>query len=262
VKAVIELLKKDRESFVSPEKDWLRSQRGVLICSECELFKADYPDPVDVRLSQIPDGTSYSGVFHVGIGVIHEQLFEELRANLAGVVTGRVHWKDGSLLREYRTIYCGTRVLLRGAADARYYVCGTCGRNLGASSTERPYFIAATLPAMNVHQDAICCMYLHAEVAERLNWAAYPDLEPHPVEVLEEPLPDDPLPGIERAVRQLTAAFEGDRAAAFRAVGEEAASLSVAANAHLIHIEVRGVPLAVRGYVRGGVFRVEQFSTG
>ena len=197
---IVRLLPKDREAITHTEERWIREQRGGVLCWGCMKRRPElFPAPVDIPIRELERGTSYSSVCYGGVGVIHVRFLEVLRRlepHMPEHVLGKcLWWKDGSVLEDYRSIYLRRTIMDRGGKDTEYHVCKVCG---GITSTvwNSPYVLRSDLGDSGVYQDRVDCLYLHQEVARRLPWREFVDLEPFRIPILDEPLPDDPFPGL------------------------------------------------------------------
>lgn len=73
-----------------------------------------------------------------------------------------------------------------------YYECPVCG--IVASMSEEEYFLRSELPEGRVFQNTISSLFITDSLAEELPWRQFRDLEAVYFPVLEEILPDDPVP--------------------------------------------------------------------
>jgi hypothetical protein len=248
-----------RECFLLPANRWARSERGRLFCPNCLIVRQElYPQPVDMYLHQLPNGTSYGSVFGACVGVIHRALYEELTPHLSHLARGRCFWENGSPLDDYYSVYHADRICIRGDSTGIPYVCKVC-RSILDACTDDPYVLRSELPDYEVFQDRICSLYVSEDLAERVDWTRFPDIELVRIEVRDELQPDDPRPAVEEAIQQLMEAFEGDWDAAFAAVDQEARSIRMPEGPQRMCITVRGVNLILRGFVTLGVMRYHTF---
>lgn len=195
--SIVKFLQKKKDDWwVVTTKDWERSYGDGLLCPECWKLKSEvHPDPVDIRLRQLPKGRSYDGVFRGGVAVIQDELLEWLRPYMRDFTLGGCFWEDGSRIPGYHTIYLWEMLLTRGGQDSEHYVCGTCGTVLDGWGTT-PYVLRSEMPDGHVFQDRGRMLWFNASLARKFPWKHFEKYEPFMIPVRDEPLPDDPLPSL------------------------------------------------------------------
>lgn len=193
-RVVVKLNVKKNDAFVLPVKEWAREQRGKLFCHGCFKLRRDlYKTPIDVPIKQLPKGTAYNVVSDAGGAIIHVKLLEFLMPFLGEHVVGRCLRPDGSVMPDYRTICLCDRIVVRGNKTADYYVCKVCGA-IGSGWGDSPYVLCSEVPDAEVFQEYHDTLIVSEDVGRRLPWRKFSSLEPFIIEVLDEPLPDDPYP--------------------------------------------------------------------
>jgi hypothetical protein len=193
-----------------------------------------------------------------GVNIIHGRLLQLLAPHLDEHVLGQVYKSDGSLMKEYSSIYFRDFIRLRGDGSTTYPICREC-RFIGTIS-DAPYVLRRDLAKLSVFHDELGQLFVSEALARKLPWRRLRDLEPFPIAVRDKPLPDDPLAGVERALHKLNVAFSGDTNAAFREIEDQGGRLNLPDGPQQIGVEIRKVELTARVWSTRGLVRVESVS--
>lgn len=189
-------LSSDHPEPVHATREWLREQKGRIICRECNLINPLwYPRPIDVMLQRRPPGKITGGIWWTAVDVFHIGFVAQIHDHLTEFVFGKCYDAKGSLIEDYVTCYTNQHIMQRGAPDTLYRTCNTCGTTWPSGYVGPQYILRHTLTGAKVYQNCSSRMYLDEALCYQLDFSPWPDVDLEPIEIRDEPLDGKVLPG-------------------------------------------------------------------
>ncbi len=188
-------LRDDRWPVVDYE--WRDKVSGKMFCRGCgRILQALFPQPIYVKLSELPDGLSVGPVEGAAIGIIHVRFLHRLMDHINGFAFGDVYGRREAKIDEYRTWYPDRVILIRGSGAPQPRECQACG-GIDYRIVGDPYVLRHQMGTRHVYHDDKCNIYVDDWLADLVDWSDFPDLRLDPVPIRDYPedgwcLPGDP----------------------------------------------------------------------
>jgi len=175
---------------------WRTNAEKNILCLACKKIRPSwYPRPIDVVLKDVSSHIIMGGVWWVGINIFHTKFIEIIKEYLTDNVLGKCHNTKGNIIDEYLTCYSNKIIVVRGDKKRKYRVCPECGSILSHAPRRKKYILNTYLSDARIYQDGISYMYIDEELAMNIDFSPWPDAELEPIEVRDEPLDGQHLPG-------------------------------------------------------------------
>lgn len=178
---------------------WMRSilAEGRILCPECRHVRREhYPNPLELHLSEVPEGFSSMLVSPVAARGFRRAFLELFLPHLKHSVIGPCYM-DGVLVPDLVTCYTARPIEIRGdAKETLPSSCKTCGnihiRHFGDGPA---YVVRSAMDGASVAQDSIGNLYVAEELALSIDWSPWPDIEFAAYEIYDRPIDGLVLPG-------------------------------------------------------------------
>lgn len=186
---------------------WMEGESG-LVCpyEKCFAIAKDvFPRPIDTHVEKAPKGSVLA--YGHWVDAFRKELIAALAPYLHGAAIGTC-WLGCNRERSrpvstYVTLYGRQEdyVYLRSREKNEVeFICPMCGRVYPVEVPANPVVMRYRLMPNRIHIDQYNSLLIPEELVGVVNAAATPDLELHPIEVLDEPadglycFPGDPSP--------------------------------------------------------------------
>jgi hypothetical protein len=172
---------------------WLEQARGRILCSYCgKINRALYPDPINIGLTEVPDGT-LTHVWYIGIRVFRRDFIRRLEPHMTDYVLGKCYDENESLIRSYVTCYMQKYIVVRGQKGSDYELCPEC--NAVRSSGTAPHYVPLSYVKDGlVFMDSSCNIYIDYELCRKLKLDDIRDVEFDTIPVQERVVDGQHLP--------------------------------------------------------------------
>lgn len=188
-------VRSDYSNPVWPDLEWVKGELGRTLCSKCrKIDRSRYPQAIDAHLRNLPEGQACAGLWRTGLRVFHKSLIRHLQPFLEEFVVGRC-FHNGQLIQDYATLYGSNYVVVRGDALTKYYICEQCGTIGSTPGPTSSYVLRRQLSRASVYQNSGCSLLLTEDLVQRTDWSLWPDVYLLEVDIRDEPIDGQQLPG-------------------------------------------------------------------
>jgi hypothetical protein len=101
---------------------------------------------------------------------------------------------DGQVLDDYVTLYSRQYILIRGNKQSKYVVCSECGTVRPHGWHGRQYVLRSYLTESRVYQSPFNELCIDEELALKIDFSSWPDVDLETIEIRDEPMDGQELP--------------------------------------------------------------------
>jgi hypothetical protein len=175
--------------------EWRRKAYGSILCKECHLLNRNiFPEPIDVTLNERPQFRITGGVWWTGVRIFHKSFLEQIKEKIEDFVIGRCFDKDGNLITDFVTCYSKDYIVIRGQKGSKYEICNECNTISPIPGINPHYIPRFYLTNSLIYMDSDCSMYIEENLAKKINFTPWTDLEFETIPIIDKPVDGQILP--------------------------------------------------------------------
>lgn len=187
--------------FLQPEpvladSTWMGQALGRELCPNCRCVnRVAYPQPLNVTLAKPPEGQTAALVESTNVVIWRKDFIAEKMGCRRDFIFGKCSLAGGSCIEDYVTCYRRDYIIVRGGHTSKYRMCPECGTVISDVRTGAEYILERYIGNNDVFQDALCKLYMAADIAFPHDYKRWNDVTLTAINVRKEPADGKVLPG-------------------------------------------------------------------